>query len=419
MYSVLKPIVFHEHQKKFYEGDGYAFSEREIALIDRANRTQDCELFRLYHNALRATQYVGFMRIGPKTLQVVPKIFKENTEADLHFLFYLLTYTRKLNLKHFSLLNLERFRGDFFEVLIGIFAENVNKRLRHDLKRNYVSQEEPCPFLRGKLLVSTQIRRGTVDRSNLFCRYDEFTEDNLINRTLKCVCALMLRTSKNQANCKILEHNLMLLADVRDQRIIPAEIDRIHFTRLNVEYKPLIDLCRLFLSKRTVSLQSAGLETFSFMFDMNRLFEEFIFQFLCTHKTALGLESVDGQRKLGRLFDEFNMIYDVLVETVSGDKLLIDSKYKAPDNQKRHQGLAQSDFYQMFAYALSQEKKYRRVVLLYPKSEMREASFLHDNADHTVNLDVRCVDLEKIWDQQNRKLDENALIDDLKRWLSK
>jgi 5-methylcytosine-specific restriction enzyme subunit McrC len=418
MVKVTDKITFYEYERKPFEEKGnYCFSEQELNMIEWENLKHHCKMFEVARNDIRATQYVGFIRIGSKTIQVMPKILKDDIDANMHFLLYLLKYTKKIDLKGFSQVHLDKYCGDFFEILIGIFAQNVNELLRRDLKRNYVVYEQNCRFLRGKLLVSKQVCHSKGDVSRLFCQYDNFTENNLINKTLKYVCALMLKISTNQKNCKLLEHNLILLADVQDQSIRNADIETIHFSRLNYEYKPLINLCRLFLTNKSINLQCSNFETFSFMFNMERLFEEFILQFLFYHKKELELISVKGQQSLGKLFHEFDMIYDILIETKEGIEFLIDTKYKTPDIGKSHEGLAQSDFYQMFAYAFSQNKKYQKVIMLYPKSRIHQTVYSHDNANHIAQLAIRCVDLEKIWDNENKKLDEGALISDLKRCL--
>lgn len=415
MLKPLQKIVFYEHEKKPIKCSEFCFSEREMNLLEQVNRIQGCEFFKLLHKDIRATQYVGFMRVGRKDMQVVPKIFKDNVDANLHFLLYLLKYTQKIDLKYVSQIHLDKYQDDFFEIMIGLFARNANELLQHDLKRNYVAQEQSCQYLRGKLLICEQIRRGIVNRSRLFCRYDEFTENNRLNKTLKYVSSLLLNISKNHANRKLLHHNLLILAEVDDQVVTLADIDKIHFTRLNYEYRPLIELCRLFLSNMAISLQLSRLETFSFMFDMNRLFEDFVFQFLSCHKSKLGLKIVKGQRCLGKLFGEFNMYYDILIENEQGVEVLIDTKYKLPAVDKRHYGLSQADFYQMFAYSQSQTKKYPKVVLLYPKCEMPENNFQHIHELMQIDLGVRCIDLQKIWDCDKRRLNEDYLIEDLRR----
>ncbi len=404
-------IRFYEFEKK----KNSSFSGRDLDLLEKINRKSGCEIFKLLRNEVCATQYVGFVRCGRKTIQVIPKIFQDDSETNLHFLLRLLQYTRKLSLKEMPLSNLTKFKDDFFEFLIWLYAKNLQELLRHDLKRSYVNIEDKIQYLRGKILVSRQIREEMKSRTGLYCRFDEFTENTLLNQALKYVSRQLFLASTNIENRKMLQYILYLLAGVDDRTVTLPEVEKISFNRLNMEYKPIVDLCRLFLSGMTVSLQASRLETFAFMFDMNRLFEEFICRFIDKHKRSLSLHSVKGQRRLGTLFGEFNMYYDLLVTDMEGRQYLMDTKYKRLDSERTHHGLSQSDFYQMFAYSQSQLETYENIILLYPKYKMQERDFKHVRGDTKVNLSVRCVDLEQIWDRQNRRLNELRLLEDLSR----
>ena len=70
--------------------------QRGINLIKRLNLRHGVELFRLLHDRIKATQFVGFVRIRDHTIQVIPKIFGDNHVDNLHFLLQLLRYTRKI-----------------------------------------------------------------------------------------------------------------------------------------------------------------------------------------------------------------------------------------------------------------------------------------------------------------------------------
>src|SRR5210317_1405266 len=73
--------------------------QRGINLIKRLNLRHGVELFRLLHDRIKATQFVGFVRIRDHTIQVIPKIFGDNHVDNLHFLLQLLRYTRKIRIK--------------------------------------------------------------------------------------------------------------------------------------------------------------------------------------------------------------------------------------------------------------------------------------------------------------------------------
>jgi len=64
------------------------------------------------------------------------------------------------------------------------------------------------------------------------------------------------------------------------KKITINDFDHVHLTRLNNEFEPVLNLCKLFISQSSVELSVDKIDTFSFIFDMNALFEKFIGEFI-------------------------------------------------------------------------------------------------------------------------------------------
>jgi hypothetical protein len=141
---------------------------------------------------------------------------------------------------------------------------------------------------------------------------------------------------------------------------------------------------------------------------MNALFEEFVAAFLRRHKDRIELgegrrlTNIEPQRALGKLFGEFNMKVDLILTDTDGERFLVDTKYKVLDTSKQHDGLSQSDFYQMYAYGNAGRRRYDRVVLLYPATEPAVDRAFHQAG---LALEVRQFDLRKICDPDTGRLD--------------
>jgi len=401
--------------------------KRGINLIKRMNILHKIDLFQLYHDRIKATQYVGFMKIRDYTIQVIPKIFGENSEANLHFLLQLLKYTRKIKIKEHDLGNLSKLRDDFFEIIIYLFAKNLRELLRRDFKKTYVNREENIKFLKGKLLLKDQLKLNSADNTRYYCKYEEFTENNLMNQIFKYTADLLIGISSSNSNKKLLEDILIHLCDVDYVYITLPDFDRIHFTRLNRDYEPLVNLCKMVLENASIQFHSSKLETFVFMFDMNRLFEEFVFEFIRQNKDRIfmdgshGIVFVKDQVRIGKLFNEFLMKGDILIQDDSGRKILLDTKYKILMEGSLHFGLSQSDFYQMFAYSISQLQNYRDIVLLYPLSEgetFPSKLLTHKMPEEEpIRVHVKTINLTTIFDKDKKKINEQNMISELNRAL--
>lgn len=396
--------------------------KRGINLVRKINLRSGCEIFRLLYDRIKATQFVGFVRVLNHTIQVVPKVFGDDKPCNLHFLLSLLRYTKKIQVKEHELGNLGKIKEHFFEILVYLFAKTLRDLLRKDFKKTYVIYEDNGCFLKGKLLIGQHVRYNAVDNTRYFCRFSDYTENNLMNQLFKYVASKMIRISDSISNKKLLEDILVYLCDVDLVRIRCADLDRLHFTRLNRVYEPMVNLCRLFLENMSTQFASSKLETFVFMFDMNRLFEEFVFEFIKRNRRRLLINGIDeviyikDQFYIGRLFGEFRMRGDILINDSSGRKTLLDTKYKILDSSSRHGKLSQADFYQMFAYSSSQIEKYKNIILFYPECEGSTFSFSRNCLTHdiggnvSVRVYVRTIRLSKIFDKSALKLNENEMI---------
>lgn len=396
--------------------------KRGIKLLRRINLRSGCKIFQLFYDKMKTTQFVGFVRVLNHTIQVIPKIFGDDKPSNLHFLLELLKYTRKIKVKEHELGNLSKFKDDFFEILIYLFAKTLRELLRKDFKKTYVVYENNSCFLKGKLLIGQNVKHNIVDKSKYFCRFEEFTENNLMNQLFKYVASMLIRISSSISNKKLLEDIIIYLCDVDYKKITCADLNRLNFTRLNRAYEPIVNLCKLFLENMSMQFSSSKLETFVFMFDMNRLFEEFVFEFIKNNRNKLLINGADkityvkDQFYLGKLFGEFMMKGDILIEDSSGRKILLDTKYKILDSGARHGKLSQDDFYQMFAYSSSQIEKYKDIILLYPEPEGWTFSFdknclVHEISGNVpVRIYIRTICLSKIFDESALKLNENEMI---------
>lgn len=180
-------------------------------------------------------------------------------------------------------------------------------------------------------------------------------------------------------------------------------------------------MCRLLLEGYAPGLRTGSIEQLALVFDMNALFEEFVAAFLRRHKDRIDLgegrclTNIEPQRALGKLFGEFNMKVDLILTDTGGKRFLVDTKYKVLDTSRQHDGLSQSDFYQMYAYGNAGRRSYDRVVLLYPSTEPAVDRIFHQAG---LALQVRQFDLKTICDPDTGHLDVDGAAREFGRALS-
>lgn len=409
-----KTITMSEWEKLSYSG----ISADTISLLEAASDKLGGRIFDFFRHELRARNFVGVVATSGMTVEILPKIH-DDKESNLGYLLALLRYTGSLATKRGDIAGLSEHRGSFLEAWIQHFATELNSLLRRNYKQKYIEIEERSPFVRGKLLTERDLDRSSALSARYPCRYEIFTPDHLLNRTLKFCNSLLMKQTRAPKNRTTLRENDFLLADVSDVPVFVRDLDRIHLDRLNREYDRILELCRLLLENSALDLRAGRITQLAIVFDMNKLFEKFVAEFLRRHVGRMRfagdiLEAVRAPRRVGTLFGEFKMEVDVEARA-GGRWYLFDTKYKKLDAADDHGGLSQPDFYQMYAYANAGEKKYEGVVLLYPTtSEPRRTDFAHEGT----RLHVRHFDPADIYDAKSGGVDEARLAERLERAFS-
>ncbi len=408
-----------EYERLPYED----LSEEELQRLEKATADLKLPVFRFFRKHAQAQQYVGMVQMGERTVQILPKIYEHDGEGpqddpNLSFLVFLLSYTRRLPLREAGLTGYKDMGGSFLEVWIRYFATELNRLLRRHLMHRYVEFEERTSFLRGKLLAERELSGAEKVYARYACRYERFTPDHLLNQVLKLCNGVLLRQSRASANRRLLQENAALLADVSHRVVRPQDLKRIHLDRLNRHYEPMLGLCKLLLESSTLDLKTGRITQLAFVFDMNRLFEEFVAEFVKRHskRIRLGrdrrLTEVRYQQRLGRLFDEFNMNADLVLTDDAEQSLVLDTKYKLLNATERHAGLSQADFYQMYAYASAGTRHYKNIVLLYPTTEKVVRRTFYQKSQ-SLQLHIRQLDPCSIYDQESKRLDTEGMIKQL------
>lgn len=360
------PIPCFEHD--FIE---YPWSDRQIAGLERLNSIYEKEVLKISIRngkiAVKATQYVGMFRVGDLTIQVLPKMYRAGDgnprETATRNFFYLLEYMDLGGVKFDNTGELLAGKLDWFEILTRVFATELQKQWNRGAYRTYQSIEELSPVLKGKWRLSEQFRRPA--RKHLFyIEHDEFTADNPLNRVFRFTIERLWNRTTDPRNRRVLSE---LRQDTGEVTLLPsvtlAMVDFIPITRLNQSFEMLRNLARVFLANESLQLETGGVETFAFCFDMNRVFENFVTEFIIQNRYEVLPDSLQDCELIPQAVKHahclarnqhgnsvFKLKPDLVFHRRQEYPIVLDVKYKTLDSEERDLNVSSNDFYQMFAY---------------------------------------------------------------------
>ena len=351
-----------------------AEARRLHALAERAARRlklpETAVLTRTADRNLKAGQVVGVLAVPGRTVEILPKIDGDSDDGDhgavRAALVRMLAVALGLRIADADLAALDTQRNDLLELLVRLFAERLLAAVRRGLPRRYVAREEDLRLLRGKLDVTRQITHLAARPDRLACRFDELSEDTPLNRVLKAAVSRLARLARTAANARLLAElaaRFEFVGDSPDPLREPVRLDR-----TNAAFHDLHRLARLFLEGDWQSTASGRAAGFTLLFPMNVLFETFVGRCL---QRALARQPVRVRLQARGHYaltgadghPLFALRPDVVIEGAEG-AVVLDAKWKELHLGEKKLGVAQSDVYQMLAYAEAWDAK--RLVLVYP-----------------------------------------------------
>ena len=285
---------------------------------------------------------------------------------------------------------------ELLPALARLFEQQARRALRQGLIQGYRSTEETSLVVRGRIREADQIRRHHGRMIPVEIAHDEYTTDIAENRLLRTACDRLCRLRGVPSDVR----GRLLGLRVRLVDITP--IGRGHEppawrpSRLNARYLPALRLAELVLRGASVEHRSGDVTVSGFLFDMPRVFEDFVTTALREALTGDGRCILQGDCHL----DEENavrMVPDLVHYTGDGTPLAVaDAKYKA----EKPDGFPDADLYQMLAYCTS--LGLRDGHLVYAKGNAPHAAHRVRNTGITIHQ--HALDLDQ---------PPSALLDDL------
>ncbi|MBQ6932796.1 MAG: hypothetical protein IJN37_00270 [Clostridia bacterium] len=377
-------------------------SEKDAAYLQQII-IDNSPIFTFGNRCLVATKWVGVVALPDFTIEILPKIFDETSvEKSRDVLVRMLLVSHlSTNIRQMPA-SLAMKKHSLMEMLIETFLDKLQTYVDSGLQHDYKKVSQNIKKVKGKILFNQHINKNAWNPTHFYCRYSSYQEDNELNQFFK-TCLLCMADATNDAqNRKKIDELLPAFHYVSTLSREEALALNIEFTPINIRAEEPHKYGNMFLENIYATLNAGDTKIYSMLFDMNLLYETFIYR---AALTALG-NRVTYQRKAGyvvsRNADEKKFICmrpDLTIKTDSGEEIIVDTKWKVPNKFAK-----ESDVYQMNAYSTS-SSRVSKVILLYPHLDSTEKfvgnyTFLIGK-DHARTLEIKTIDITKVLSWNN------------------
>lgn len=364
---------------------------------------------------LQAQNYVGVIQTKDgTTIEILPKIQNVSDEESKAILIKMLKTLKKSPFKNFNMANLKSSKMPLLEIFITMFLEELSKLIQKGIKSDYITKEENLKFLKGKLKIGEQIKHNTIHKERFFVEYQEFVSDRVENRLIKTTLQYLYKKSKSNRNQQRIREFLFVFDDISTCQDIKIGFSKVKLNRQMKDYEQVLLWCKTFLLENSFSPYKGNDVAFALLFDMNLLFESYVYDYLKKHGK---FEKITAQDKTHHLAYEnsnprFRLKPDIVIHHES-KTIIADTKYKILSNDKAYNGVAQSDMYQLYAYGTKYENC-KNMYLIYPKdNDVKESSYDYFinalcDANKGLNLQVVFFDVSQKFSPDSFKLINQA-----------
>lgn len=373
-----KFIQVFEYQKLRYD-DSEDFRKHHFDAMVKFNELHQNKYFTIIHQGIRFGSYVGVIQIGGLTIEILPKADNnENADKKLwqNVLLNMLKVCKKIQVESISETQLKKRYHSILDVYFELYLSEIERLVKKGLIKKYRKNQSNQNALKGKLLFSQNIQQNLVHKERFYCEHQVYDKKHLLHQILY-KGLLVLKTFVNDSLKDKLNRLLFEFQDIENINIQKKHFDKIIIDRKNNDYQKSIDIAKIIILNYSPSLNYGNENLLTLLFDMNALWEEYIFRILQKHKT----EDIEVSFQNSDKFWENKTIRPDIVLKINSETFVIDTKWKIIEANNP----SDNDLKQMFVYNLHWQAE--KTLLLYPKTNQMDSEF---GTFHYNNLGKKC-----------------------------
>lgn len=381
----MKSIKVFEREKVFY-GRDHILSKDHFEKLVKFNDQNDQKYFSVIHRGIKFKQYVGVIKVGNVVIEIVPKLDNIETERDHNYwqsvLLNMLRVCRILSPSAPTSADLRLRNNSILDLYFDLFLNEVEYLVRRGLIKRYIQRTENKKAVKGKITFSDHIKKNYVHKERFYVSYKEYSYNHLINQILLKTLSVIEKVSTSaslKGRISKLQFSLPALDDITISKKL---FDYIGFDRKNDKYREALQIAELLLLNYSPDIKSGQNDVLALLFDMEMLFEEYVFRRL---KKLSRRQNFTVMRQQSKTFWRSKTIRPDIVLKNSNKMYVMDTKWKSLSTINP----SVDDLRQMFVY--NQYFGSELSVLIYPKASeidgvndhfKKPAKLFHINEQH-------------------------------------
>lgn len=359
-------IQVFEYEKLKYSGSS-VFKEHHFNAMVKFNEKNQNKYFTVIHKGVQFNNYVGVMQIGGLTIEVLPKADRAqspNKKIWQDVLLNMLGVCKLINTDSISETKLKKRHNSILELYFEKFLNEVDYLIKRGLLKRYRKNQSNQLALKGKLLFSKNIQKNTIHKEYFFCQHQVYDKDYLLIQIILKGLLIVDKLASSLLNDKI-KCILYYFEGVTPMTITSGHFQKLQLSKKELPYNNALEIAKMLILNYSPNLNSGHNNMLTLLFDMNMLWEEYIYRILNKHKPTNTKISFQNQSLFWKSKTRNKLVRpDIIIEQEIDDNtevFVLDTKWKIRDNNNPDD----SDLKQMFVYNL--HWKSSKGLLLFPR----------------------------------------------------
>jgi len=324
------PIKVFEYQTLYVKGyrDG-PLTNKQFDVLVKYNQANDSRYFTVVHRGIKFKQYVGVIQVGGLTIEILPKADKKsfqeaNKEDWKRVLLDMLRACRLIKINESTRANLYLRNRSLLDLYIENFLTEVEELAHRGLIKSYRQTQSNRKVLAGQINFAKQINKNLIHKERFYLKHQTYDRNHLLHQILHEAILIIPQVSQNPDFSNWIKDLLSYFQNFTRKKITQSAFDAIVYHRKTAHYKTAIELAKMLLLNFNPDIKEGCNNVLSILFDMNVLFEEYIFRKI--KKEAPEGFTVSRQAKKN-FWESQTVRPDILIQK-GVEAFVIDTKWK-------------------------------------------------------------------------------------------
>lgn len=376
--------VFEFQKLRYTENNN--FSKKHFDALVKFNEENDNKYYKPIYNGIQFGSFVGVIHIGGLTIEILPKADKDvnSTQAEKDtwqsVLLHMLKVCKKIQVENVSETHLKKRYNSILEAYFHMYLEEIDHLIKRGLIKKYRRKQSNQLSLKGKLVFSENIQKNVIHKERFYCEHEIYDRDHLIHQILFRGLEVLETLDSYHLTDKI-KRVQFSFEEMKRIKVNLKHFETVNLNRKSKSYDRALSIAKMLILNYSPNISSGQDNMLTLLFDMNKLWEEYIFRIL--HKNKPPKCEVSFQNS-DYFWENKTVRPDIVITINESENIIIDTKWKIVD----YNNPSDNDLKQMFVYNL--HWKSSKSMLLYPQTTQKDSEFGDFHYKHAGNNLNQC-----------------------------